>query len=129
MNSRNSKNILLDKSFSFAIRIVNLYKFLCMNKKEFILSKQILRSGTSVGANIEEANGAISKSDFSSKISVAHKESRETKYWLKLLFETGYLNKKSFESLTLDCDELSRLTFSVLKTTGRIKKRANANKK
>ncbi len=118
MVGRDGDNILLDKSFSFAIRIVNLYKFLCKKKKEFVLAKQILRSGTSIGANIEEANGAISKSDFSSKISIAYKESRETNYWLKLLFETDYLNKKSFESLAVDCDEISRLTFSILKTTG-----------
>ncbi len=79
------ENLIRDKSFAFAIRIINLYKYLIKDRNEYILSKQILRSGTSVGANIEEAIGGQSRKDFISKISIAYKESRETNYWLKLL--------------------------------------------
>lgn len=78
-------NVTYDKAYKFAIRVVNAYKYLIEDKKEFVLSKQLLRSGTSIGANIAEANGAISKSDFSAKISIAYKECLETKYWLSLL--------------------------------------------
>lgn len=91
-------NIILSKTFDFAIRIVNLVKFLRKDKSEHILSKQILRCGTSVGANVEEAMGGFSKSDFIFKLNLAYKESRETKYWLKLLFETKYIETKSYES-------------------------------
>ena len=90
--------------------------------RKFVLSRQILRSGTSVGANVEEADGAISKSDFSNKISQAYKEAKETHYWLRLLHETHYLNKKQFESMLADCDEICKILFSILKTT-RIKKK------
>lgn len=110
-------NVLANKSFKFAKRIVKLYQFLNHEKKDYIISKQILKSGTSVGANITEANGAISKLDFSSKISIAYKESLETKYWLKLLHETEYIEKKLFESLFNDCDELSKILYAILKTT------------
>ena len=88
------KNVLQNKSFSFAKRIIELYKLLSETKKEYVLSKQILKSGTSIGANITEANGAISKQDFSAKMSIAYKESLETKYWLRLLHETNYIEKK-----------------------------------
>jgi len=111
------KNVILDKSFKFAVRIVRLYQYLCNNKKEFVLSKQILKSGTSIGANIEEAHGGISTPDFSSKISIAYKESKETKYWLRLLFETDYLDKKMFDSLYADCEELNKILFAILKST------------
>ncbi len=83
-------NIVLDKSFHSAVRIIKLFQYLCNDKKEFILSKQILRSGTSIGSNAEEAHGGISMSDFSNKISLAYKEARETHYWLRLLFASGY---------------------------------------
>jgi len=79
------KNVVLDKAFNFAIRVVNLYKLLCKDKKEYTLSKQLLRSGTSVGANINEAQAAQSKKDFISKMAIASKEARESKYWIKLL--------------------------------------------
>jgi len=79
------ENILVDKSYSFALRIIKLYKYLCENKKEFVLGKQVLRSGTSIGANIEEACGGQSRKDFYAKINIAHKECRETNYWLRLL--------------------------------------------
>ncbi|MBX7152989.1 four helix bundle protein [bacterium] len=115
------ENVIKNKSFAFSVRIVNLYKFLSTKKKEFVLSKQVLRSGTSIGANIEEADGGISKADFSNRISIAYKEAKETHYWLRLLHETGYLNKESFDSIMSDCNEICKILFSILKTT-RIKK-------
>jgi len=115
-------NIKIDKSFKFTVRIVKLFQFLSKQHKEYVLSKQILKSGKSIGANIEEAYGEISDSDFSNKISIAYKESRETFYWLKLLFTTDYLSKKMFESMFNDCEELCKVTFSILNTT-RIKKK------
>ncbi|MEX0844204.1 MAG: four helix bundle protein [Balneolaceae bacterium] len=112
-----SKNNLYDKAYAFAIRVVKGYQFLSKEKREFILSKQLLRSGTSIGANIAEANGAISKADFSSKISIAYKESLETKYWLQLLHDTDFIKVKTFNSMFEDADELCRILFSILKTT------------
>ena len=114
-------NVTYEKAYNFAIRIVNAYKYLIEEKKEFVLSKQLLKSGTSIGANIAEANGAISSSDFSAKISIAYKETLETKYWLSLLKDTGYIDQKSFDSIHDDADEIARILFSILKTT-RIKK-------
>ena len=111
------KNNLYEKAYAFAIRVVKGYQFLSKEKREFILSKQLLRCGTSIGANISEANGAISKADFSSKISIAYKESLETKYWLNLLHDTDFINSKSFNSMHDDADELCRILFSILKTT------------
>jgi four helix bundle protein len=110
-------NIILDKSFKFAVRIVKLYKYLCVEKREFILSNQILKSGTSIGANIEEAHGGISTPDFSNKISIAFKESKEIKYWLRLLFETDYINKEMFNSLFKDFEEINKILYSILKST------------
>ena len=86
-------------------------------ENEYVLSRQILRSGTSIGANIEEADGRISKSDFSYKISVAYKEAKETHYWLRLLRETDYLHVKLYDSLIADCNEICKLLYSILKTT------------
>ncbi len=110
-------NVTYEKAYNFAIRIVKAFQYLCQSKKEFVLSKQMLRSGTSIGANIAEANGAISDADFSSKISIAYKECLETKYWLSLLKDTGYINEKTFESMYNDADELGKILFSILKTT------------
>jgi four helix bundle protein len=110
-------DILYKKAFAFAVRIVKLSRLLIDEKKEFVLSKQLLRCGTSIGANIVEANGAISKSDFSAKISISYKESLETKYWLDLLKETDLLEKKLHQSLRQDADELSKILYSILKTT------------
>jgi four helix bundle protein len=121
MNFR-KKNIAIEKSFNFAVRIVKLYQYLRKKDKEYSLSKQILKSGTSIGANIEEAHGGISDSDFSNKISIAYKEARETNYWLKLLYATDYISKKMFDSLFNDSDELCKITYSILDST-RIKKR------
>jgi four helix bundle protein len=112
-----SDNVTYEKGYAFAIRVVKAYQFLSEDKREFILSKQLLRSGTSIGANIAEANGAISKSDFSAKMSIAYKECLETKYWLSLLKDTGYIEQKAFESIYRDADELAKILFSILKTT------------
>jgi four helix bundle protein len=111
------KSIVYQKAYAFSIRIVKLYKHLCEQRKEYVLSKQRLRCGTSIGANIAEANGAISDNDFSSKISIAYKESLETKYWLNLLKDTDYLSIGDFESLFADADEIAKMLFSILKTT------------
>lgn len=114
-------NIIKDKSFNFAVRIVNLNKYLVSKKKEHVLSKQILRSGTSIGANVEEAIGGISKSDFSHKISIAYKEARETHFWLRLLHVTNYIDSKMHDSLISDCEENCKILYSILNTS-RIKK-------
>lgn len=111
------ESILADKSKAFAIRIINLYKYLCKEKKEYVLSKQLLRSGTSVGANIREAKFAQSKNDFISKMSIALKEISETEYWLELLTETGYISTKQSQSLMNDCTEIIKLLHSTVKTS------------
>jgi four helix bundle protein len=111
----NSK--VYDKAYKFAIRMVKAYKYLCEDKKEFVLSKQLLRSGTSIGANIAEANGAISKAEFSAKMSIAYKECLETKYWLCLLKDTDYLSSESFDSVYADVEELSKMLFSIVKSS------------
>ncbi|MEE7583414.1 MAG: four helix bundle protein [Oscillospiraceae bacterium] len=112
-------NILLDKSKLFAIRIVNLYKYLCNDKKEYVLSKQILRSGTSIGANVKESIYAQSKLDFISKLSIALKETSETEYWLELLYQTEYINSIQFESIHNDCVELLKLLTAIIKSSKR----------
>ena len=117
------KNVVREKSYDFALRIVETYKVLSKEKKELVLSKQVLRSGTSIGANIEEADASISKAEFSAKISLAYKEARETSYWLRLLFQSHYLDKNSFDSLFSDCEELCRILHAILRTTGRIRTR------
>ena len=104
------------KSKSFAIRIVNLYKYLCYEKKEYVLSKQLLRSGTSIGANIAESECAISRKDFLNKIYIALKECAETIYWLELLFETNYLTKTEFDSIRSDCEEMRKMMSATTKT-------------
>ena len=114
-------SLTYEKAYNFAIRVVRANQFLQNEKKEFVLSKQFLRSGTSIGANLAEANGAISDNDFSAKISIAYKECLETKYWLSLLKDTNYIDDKMFISLFNDADEISKMLFSILKST-RIKK-------
>jgi len=104
-----SGNPALEKSFSFALRIVKLYQHLSEKKKEFVLSKQVLRSGTSIGANLEESRGAQTPSDFQTKVSIAYKEARETSYWLRLLYASKYLTERQFASLHADCEELIRI--------------------
>jgi len=108
------ENIIQQKSFAFAIRIVNVYKYLQTEKKEFVLSKQLLRSGTSIGANVEEAIGGQSKKDFIAKISISYKEARETKYWLKLLEATNYLEFDEAKSLLEDAEGLCKILSSIL---------------
>ena len=110
------------KSFQFAIRIVNLYKHLAEQKKEFVLSKQILRCGTSVGANVAEAHDAQSRADFISKQNIALKEANETEYWLRLLHATDYITDAEFNSLCSDCQELQKMLIAIVKTSKTQKK-------
>ena len=109
--------ILEQKSFLFAIRTVNLCKHLRSTKKEYTLSKQLLRSGTSIGANIAEAQQAQSKADFISKLSIALKETTETKYWIRLMWATGYLSEAEYRSIHGDCIELEKMLVSSVKTS------------
>ena len=104
-----SGSLALERSFAFALRIIKLYQHLSDKKKEFVLSKQILRAGTSIGANLEESRGAQSSSDFQAKISIAYKEARETSYWLRLLYASKYLTERQFNSLHGDCEDLIRI--------------------
>ena len=110
-------NIIQKKSYHFAIRIIKLYQFLVKNKSEFVLSKQILRCGTSIGANIEEAIGAQSDKDFFAKISISYKEARETHYWIRLLRDTGYIDEKMQISLLNDIEEILKIIGSIQNTT------------
>src|SRR6187397_2010906 len=103
-----TENVIKTKSYAFALRIVKLYKHLSADKKEFVLSKQLLRSGTSNGANVAEAVGGITKADFSAKLSIAYKEALETEYWLQLLKDSDYLDENAFISIFQDCVELSK---------------------
>ena len=119
-----TENVVQTKSYAFAVRIVRLYQHLSSNKKEFVLSKQILRSGTSIGANVEEALGGQSRADFLAKLSIAYKEARETSYWLRLLKDTGYLTETEFDSIHADAEEVCRIIGSIQKTT-----RGNTNAK
>ena len=111
------ENVVENKSFHFAVRIVNLNKYLRFEKKETVLSKQLLRSGTSIGANIAEAQQAQSRTDFASKLGIALKETSETKYWLRLLKETGYLSETQFESVFNDCVEIEKILTSIIKSS------------
>ena len=110
-------NIILTKSKTYALRIIKMYKYLCAEKKEFVMSKQILRSGTSIGANVREGSRGQSKSDFVAKMSIAQKEAEETCYWLELLYESGYISKKIFDSMYEDNLELIRILSSIIITT------------
>ena len=110
------KNIIKEKSFVFAVEIVYLYKIL-VEKKEFVLSKQLLRSGTSIGANIREAEHAQSKADFIHKLSISLKEANETEYWLDLLYETKYLSEIEFQSIKAKVIEILKLLTSIINTS------------
>jgi len=114
-----NNNVVLDKSLAFAVRVVKLYKHLCGEQKEYVLSKQLLRSGTSVGANINEAQAGQSKADFIAKMAVASKEARESIYWIDLLIKTDYLNKddKHVQTLVNDIDEIVKLLTSIVKSS------------
>ena len=113
------KNIVREKSFAFSVRIVRLYKWLCAEKREYIMSKQLLRSGTSIGANVQEAQAAQTKKDFITKMSIASKEAGETMYWIKLLMETGYLDhsKNHVQTLLSEIEEIVRILTKIVKTS------------
>lgn len=110
------ESILKEKSYQFALRVIKLYKYIIADKKEYVLSKQILRSGTSIGANVEEANQAQSKADFVHKLSISQKEAFETDYWLRLLRDSEYLTEAQANSLLSDCRELQKLLTTSIKT-------------
>ena len=109
-------NIIVGKSKAFALRIIKLYQYLCGEKKEYVISKQLLKSGTSIGANVKEAIRGQSRADFYAKMNIALKESSETEYWLELLHESNYLNDTYFRSIYADCQELLRILMSITKT-------------
>lgn len=111
------ENVIQQKSFTFAVRIVRLYRFLLEHKESRLIAGQLLRSGTSIGANVKEAQGAVSKKDFINKMSIAYKESRETHYWLRLLHECELFSDRLFSSMCAHCDELSRLLYSIIAST------------
>jgi len=110
-------SIIETKSFDFAVRVVNLYKFLCEHKKEYTLSKQLLRSGTSIGVNVTESQQAQSKLDFIAELSIALKETSESKYWIRLLQATDYLSEAEANSILADCVEIEKLLVSIIKTS------------
>ena len=111
------ENVVVVKSFNLAISIVNLYKYLVETKKEYVMSKQILKSGTSIGANVRESQSAESKSDFIHKLSISLKEVRETSYWMELLFKTEFISDEQFESINNDIAELKKIISSIILTT------------
>jgi four helix bundle protein len=111
------ENIIKEKSMVFALRIVRLYQYLCDTKKEFVLSKQILRSGTSIGANVRESEHGQSKADFIHKLSISLKEANETDYWLELLFKSDYIDKSMYDSLKKDCEEILKILVAIVKTS------------
>ncbi len=111
------ENIVKDKSYVFAIKVLKTYKYLTSEQREFVLSKQLLRSGTSIGALIKEAEHAQSRADFINKMNIALKEANETEYWLMLLIDTEYIDAKLYSSIIEDCKELIRLLISIVKTT------------
>ncbi|GAB3174569.1 four helix bundle protein [Telluribacter humicola] len=119
MNNETPKpNVVLDKSFAFSICIVKVNQYLYKNHKEILpLATQLLKSGTSIGANVEEAVSGYSKKDFSSKMGISLKEAKETRYWIRLLYETGYLDERQHHSLLQDVEELIKLLTSILKTS------------
>ncbi len=112
-----SDNVVKSKSYAFAIRIVNLYKYLSRQEQEYVLSRQVLRSGTSIGANVREATRAESNADFIHKLSIALKEADETHYWLELLKDTEFISEQAFDSIYKDCEELIKLLVTIINTT------------
>lgn len=111
------ENVIADKSKNFALRIINLYKYLCEERKEYVLSKQVLRSGTSIGANVKEAMQAQSTNDFLAKLNISLKEASETEYWLTLLSESDYITAEQYSSINNDCVELIKILTSIINTT------------
>lgn len=110
-------NVIVDKSKAFAVRIIRLYKYLCDEKKEFVLSKQLLRSGTSIGANVKEAIRGQSKDDFVHRMNISLKEASESEYWLDLLCETNYITQQQYNSIIADCKELIKILTSIIKSS------------
>lgn len=108
-------NVIVCKSKAFAIRIVRAYKYLTQEKNEFVMSKQLLRSGTSIGANVKEAVRGQSKADFYSKLNISLKEASETEYWLEILHETEYIDEKLFDSIYADCQEIIKILVAIIK--------------
>ena len=119
MLNENRDNLIMEKSYSFSLMIIELYKFLTQEKKEYVLSKQLLRCGTSIGANVNEAQAAISKKDFIAKVSISSKEARESKYWLMLLKDSGYIDprKKKVKKLLEEVDSLINITTKIVKSS------------
>lgn len=113
---RRENNVILEKSICFAVRIVRMAKFLKENKGEYVISKQILKSGTSIGANVHEAIEGISRSDFRAKLYISLKEARETEYWLELLYRSEYITTDEYNSIKQDCDEILKLLVSICKS-------------
>lgn len=113
---RGENNIVLQKSMDFAVRIVRLYKYLSNEKMESVLSKQLLRCGTSIGANLYEAQESVSQKEFEAKVYIALKEARESEYWLKLLYMTDYLNHDEYDSINADCTEILKLLVTITKS-------------
>lgn len=111
-----TENVIVDKSKAFALRIIKLYQYLKVEKQEFILSKQLLRAGTSIGANVKEGIRGQTKPDFYAKLNISLKEASETEYWLELLHESNYLDKQQFQSIYNDCQELIKILMSITKT-------------
>jgi four helix bundle protein len=114
---RGKENVIVSKSYAFALEIVKLYKHITVEKKEYVLSKQIVRAGTAIGANINEAVAAQSKKDFVHKLGIASKEARETLYWLRLLKDSDYISNSYFEKLASDCNEIIKILDSIILTT------------
>ncbi|CAN1548643.1 TIGR02436, four helix bundle protein [Flavobacteriaceae bacterium] len=110
-------NIIKDKSFAFALRVIKMYQYLCKEKKEFVLSKQLLRSGTAIGALIREAEQAESKADFIHKLAISLKEANETNYWIDLLFQSNYLPENTYHSINQDIIELNKLLSAIIIAT------------
>jgi len=123
------ENIIIDKTYKFAVRIVKLNKYLCSEHKEFNLSRQIINSGTSIGANTEEANSGQSKKDFIAKLSIALKEAKETRYWLRILHDTDYISQQIFDSLISECEEIIMILNRILITSKKNLNEENENKK
>jgi len=111
------RSIVKEKSKKFAVRIIKLYQYLSEEKREYVMSKQLLRSGTSIGANVYEALQGQSKADFTAKMSIALKEVSETEYWLEILHETDYLSENEYRSIQRDCSEVAKLLTSIVKTS------------
>ena len=114
-----SENLVREKSKSFALRAIRLYKYLSNEKREYVISKQLLRSGTSIGANIREAQNAQSKKEFIAKMNISLKEAAESEYWLELLHESDYLTDGEFNSIIKDCNELNRLLIAIIKSSNK----------